>query len=70
MADVPARSPSRLADESAWVSALHPDDRDRIVAEAEACIAAELPFGQGFHIARPLDAAALTAWLGDRPGQR
>ncbi len=33
-----------IEDESAWVSALHPDDRDRIVAEAEACIAAELPF--------------------------
>src|SRR4051812_29518840 len=33
-----------IADESAWVEALHPDDRDRIVAEAEACIAAELPF--------------------------
>ena len=33
-----------IADADAWVSALHPDDRDRIVAEAEACIAAELPF--------------------------
>jgi diguanylate cyclase len=33
-----------IEDESAWVDALHPDDRDRIVAEAEACIAAELPF--------------------------
>jgi diguanylate cyclase (GGDEF)-like protein/PAS domain S-box-containing protein len=38
-------SPERwIADEAAWVEALHPDDRDRIVAEAEACIAAELPF--------------------------
>ena len=33
-----------LEDEEAWVEALHPADRDRIVAEAEACIAAELPF--------------------------
>jgi diguanylate cyclase len=33
-----------VTDEEAWVSALHPADRDRIVAEAEACIAAELPF--------------------------
>ena len=33
-----------IADDNAWVSALHPADRDRIVAEAEACIAAELPF--------------------------
>ena len=33
-----------IADEAAWVSALHPEDRDRVVAEAEACIAAELPF--------------------------
>ncbi len=33
-----------LADEEAWVLALHPEDRDRIVAEAEACIAAERPF--------------------------
>jgi PAS domain S-box-containing protein len=38
-------SPERwIADETAWVEALHPADRDRIVAEAEACIAAELPF--------------------------
>jgi diguanylate cyclase (GGDEF)-like protein/PAS domain S-box-containing protein len=33
-----------IEDEAAWVEALHPDDRDRVVAEAEACIAAELPF--------------------------
>ena len=33
-----------LSDEEAWVSAVHPDDRERIVAEAEACIAAEQPF--------------------------
>ena len=33
-----------LTDEAAWVSALHPEDRDRVVAEAEACIAAERPF--------------------------
>jgi diguanylate cyclase (GGDEF)-like protein/PAS domain S-box-containing protein len=33
-----------MEDEAAWVEALHPADRDRIVAEAEACIAAELPF--------------------------
>ena len=33
-----------IADETAWVEALHPADRDRIVAEAEACIAAEQPF--------------------------
>jgi len=33
-----------IDDESAWVEAVHPDDRDRIVAEAEACIAAVQPF--------------------------
>src|SRR5436190_930554 len=33
-----------IDDESAWVEAVHPDDRDRIVAEAEACVAAALPF--------------------------
>jgi diguanylate cyclase (GGDEF)-like protein/PAS domain S-box-containing protein len=33
-----------MRDESAWVEAVHPDDRERIVAEAEACIAAQLPF--------------------------
>ena len=33
-----------ITDVSAWVEAVHPDDRDRIVAEAEACIAAEQPF--------------------------
>src|SRR6478735_4710495 len=38
------RAQSWIEDESAWVNAVHPDDRDRIVAEAEACIAAALPF--------------------------
>jgi diguanylate cyclase (GGDEF)-like protein/PAS domain S-box-containing protein len=33
-----------MADETAWVEAVHPDDRERIVAEAESCIAAQLPF--------------------------
>jgi diguanylate cyclase (GGDEF)-like protein/PAS domain S-box-containing protein len=33
-----------IKDEMAWVEALHPADRDRIVAEAEARIAAVLPF--------------------------
>jgi diguanylate cyclase (GGDEF)-like protein/PAS domain S-box-containing protein len=33
-----------MADDTAWVEALHPADRDRIVAEAEACIATERPF--------------------------
>src|SRR3954463_14654283 len=33
-----------IADPTEWVDAVHPEDRDRIVAEAEACIAAELPF--------------------------
>ena len=33
-----------IADPDAWVEAVHPDDRDRITAEAEACIAAERPF--------------------------
>jgi diguanylate cyclase (GGDEF)-like protein/PAS domain S-box-containing protein len=31
-------------DPEAWVRALHPEDRDRIVAEAETCIAEERPF--------------------------
>ena len=35
---------SWMDDVSAWVEAVHPDDRDRIVAEAEACVAAALPF--------------------------
>ena len=33
-----------MADEAAWVDAVHPDDRERILHEAEACIAAALPF--------------------------
>jgi diguanylate cyclase (GGDEF)-like protein/PAS domain S-box-containing protein len=33
-----------ISDPTAWVEAVHPEDRDRIVAEAEACIAAERPF--------------------------
>jgi diguanylate cyclase (GGDEF)-like protein/PAS domain S-box-containing protein len=33
-----------MADETAWVEAVHPDDRDRIVHEAEACVAAARPF--------------------------
>jgi diguanylate cyclase (GGDEF)-like protein/PAS domain S-box-containing protein len=33
-----------VADPDAWVRALHPEDRERILAEAEACIAAERPF--------------------------
>jgi diguanylate cyclase (GGDEF)-like protein/PAS domain S-box-containing protein len=33
-----------IGDPDAWVQALHPDDRDRIVAEAEACIERQLPF--------------------------
>src|SRR3954447_7289740 len=33
-----------IEDASAWVDAVHPEDRERIVNEAEACIAAELPF--------------------------
>jgi len=38
-------SPERwIADENAWVEAVHPDDRSRIVDEAAACIAAALPF--------------------------
>src|SRR6058998_1139324 len=28
----------------AWIDAVHPGDRERIVAEAEACVAAALPF--------------------------
>jgi len=35
---------SWVEDVSAWVDAVHPADRDRIVAEAEACVAAALPF--------------------------
>lgn len=33
-----------VADPDAWIRAIHPADRERIVAEAEACIAAERPF--------------------------
>jgi diguanylate cyclase (GGDEF)-like protein/PAS domain S-box-containing protein len=33
-----------VADADAWVRAIHPDDRQRIIEEAEACIAAERPF--------------------------
>jgi diguanylate cyclase (GGDEF)-like protein/PAS domain S-box-containing protein len=33
-----------MEDDDAWVDALHPEDRERIVAEAEACIAEERPF--------------------------
>ena len=33
-----------IADPDAWVRALHPDDRERIVAAAEGCIATQVPF--------------------------
>jgi diguanylate cyclase (GGDEF)-like protein/PAS domain S-box-containing protein len=33
-----------IADPAGWVEAVHPEDRERIVAEAEACVAAALPF--------------------------
>ena len=39
-------------DPDAWVRALHPEDRERIVAEAEACIAAELPFDFEYRMCR------------------
>ncbi len=39
-------------DPDAWVRALHPEDRDRIVAEAEACIAAERPFDFEYRMCR------------------
>jgi diguanylate cyclase (GGDEF)-like protein/PAS domain S-box-containing protein len=42
-----------LEDEEAWVEALHPADRDRIVAEAEACIAAEQPFDFEYRMIGP-----------------
>ena len=52
-----------LADEEAWVRALHPDDRERIVAEAEACIAAERPFDFEY---RMLDAAGNVRWFWEK----
>ena len=39
-------------DPDAGVRALHPEDRDRIVAEAEACIAAERPFDFEYRMCR------------------
>jgi diguanylate cyclase (GGDEF)-like protein/PAS domain S-box-containing protein len=33
-----------ISDPEAWVNAVHPEDRDRIMAEAEACIEAARPF--------------------------
>jgi diguanylate cyclase (GGDEF)-like protein/PAS domain S-box-containing protein len=41
-----------VTDPDAWVRALHPEDRDRIVAEAEACIAAERPFDFEYRMCR------------------
>ena len=41
-----------VADPDAWVRALHPEDRDRIVVEAEACIAAERPFDFEYRMCR------------------
>ncbi len=50
-----------LEDEDAWVAALHPQDRERIVAEAEACIAAERPFDFEYRMIRP-DGRVLWIW--------
>src|SRR5215211_120798 len=52
-----------IADEEAWVSALHPEDRDRIVDEAEACIAAELPFDFEY---RMLTADGRELWIWEK----
>jgi diguanylate cyclase (GGDEF)-like protein/PAS domain S-box-containing protein len=41
-----------VADPDAWVRALHPEDRERIVAEAEACIAEERPFDFEYRMCR------------------
>ncbi len=50
-----------LADEEAWVLALHPEDRERIVAEAEACIAAERPFDFEYRM-NALDGRVVWIW--------
>ena len=47
----------------AWVRCLHPGDRDRIVAEAEACIAAGEPFDFEY---RMLDAGGRTMWFWEK----
>ncbi|MCU0314349.1 MAG: EAL domain-containing protein [Solirubrobacteraceae bacterium] len=52
-----------LADEEAWVRALHPDDRERIVAEAEACVAAERPF---YFYYRMLDGSGEVRWFWEK----
>ncbi len=52
-----------LADDEAWVLALHPEDRERIVAEAEACIAAEQPFDFEY---RMIDRGGRIVWIWEK----
>ena len=52
-----------ISDPDAWVRALHPDDRDRIVAEAESCIAAERPFDFEYRL---VTAAGDIAWVWEK----
>jgi len=50
-----------VADPEAWVSALDPQDRDRVVAEAEACIAAARPFDFEYRMRTP-DGRVVHVW--------
>src|SRR3954449_7797529 len=52
-----------IADENGWVEALHPDDRDRIVAEAEACIDAGLPFDFEYRL---VTADGIVRWVWEK----
>lgn len=52
-----------VADPEAWVAALHPDDRDRILSEAEACVAAEQPFDFEYRL---LTASGEQVWVWEK----
>src|SRR3954447_11331176 len=52
-----------IADENGWVDALHPDDRERIVAEAEACIEAGLPFDFEYRL---VTADGIVRWVWEK----
>lgn len=52
-----------LEDDGAWVAALHPADRERIVSEAESCIAQEQPFDFEY---RMFTSAGKLVWIWEK----
>ena len=52
-----------LIDDKSWVASLHPADRDRIVAEAEGCVAEERPMDFEYRIITP---DGRTVWIWEK----